>query len=167
MPRRQVVQYEDRSGHRNPIPVCVTLGDLILPSVIGTGGGNADPRASIEQAFVNMKKIIEGAGGSLDGIGKITIFLKDFAHREFVNESWVKMFPDEDDRPGAARDGRGPGRKYRDPDGRDRVEVAGPGQTAMNCQPTVAQRPAILSRQARLTAQNCELKRRRSCRISS
>lgn len=101
MARRQVVQYEGRSGHRNPIPVCVTLGDLILPSVIagGGGGGASDPKASIEQAFSNMKNVIEGAGGTLDGIGKITIYLKDFAHREFVNESWVKMFPDENDRP--------------------------------------------------------------------
>lgn len=98
MARRQVVQYEGRSGHRNPIPVCVTLGDLILPSVIGGQGGD-DPKASIESAFQSMKTIVEGAGGSLDGIGKITIFLKDFAHREYVNESWVKMFPNEHDRP--------------------------------------------------------------------
>lgn len=100
MARRQVVHYEGRSGHRNPIPVCVTLGDLILPSVIaGQGGDGADPKAAIDGAFESMKKIIEGAGGSLDGIGKITIFLKNFEHREFVNEAWVKMFPDEDDRP--------------------------------------------------------------------
>lgn len=98
MARRQVVHYEGRSGHRNPIPVCVTLGDLILPSVIGGQGGD-DPKASIDQAFESMKNIIEGAGGSLDGIGKITIFLKNFEHREFVNEAWTKMFPDEDDRP--------------------------------------------------------------------
>jgi 2-iminobutanoate/2-iminopropanoate deaminase len=46
-----------------------------------------------------MQKIIEGAGGSLDGIGKITIYLKNFEDREIVNEFWVKMFPDENDRP--------------------------------------------------------------------
>jgi len=98
MARRQVVKYEGRSGgHRNPIPTCVTLGDLILPSVIG--GQGPDPKAAIEQAFTNMKQIVEGAGGSLDGIGKITIYLKDFGHRELVNDVWVRMFPNEDDRP--------------------------------------------------------------------
>lgn len=99
MARRKVVQYEGRSGHRNPIPVCVTLGELILPSVIAGGGGSSNPRASIEQAFKNMQNIIEGAGGSLDGIGKITVYLKTMEHRDLVNEAWVKMFPDENDRP--------------------------------------------------------------------
>jgi 2-iminobutanoate/2-iminopropanoate deaminase len=99
MARRKVIQYEGQSGgHRNPIPTCVTLGDLILPSVIG-GQGTADPRKAIEQAFTNMQRIVEGAGGSLDGIGKINVYLKDFEHREIVNEFWVKMFPDENDRP--------------------------------------------------------------------
>lgn len=99
MARRQVVQYDGQAGgHRNPIPTCVTLGDLILPSVIG-GQGAEDPRKAIEQAFANMQRIIEGAGGTLDGIGKITIYLKNFQHREIVNELWVKMFPDENDRP--------------------------------------------------------------------
>ena len=95
--RRKVVHYEGRGGHRNPIPVCVTLGDLILPSVIGAGG--PDPKTAVDQAFKNMQAIIEGAGGSLDGIGKITVYLKTMEHREFVNEAWVRTFPDENDRP--------------------------------------------------------------------
>jgi enamine deaminase RidA (YjgF/YER057c/UK114 family) len=99
MARREVVQYDGQAGgHRNPIPTCVTLGDLILPSVIG-GQGADDPRKAIEQAFTNMQRIIDGAGGTLDGIGKINIYLKNFQHREIVNEFWVKMFPDENDRP--------------------------------------------------------------------
>ena len=99
MARRKVIQYEGQSGgHRNPIPTCVVLGDLILPSVIG-GQGTSDPRKAIGQAFTNMQRIIEGAGGSLDGIGKINVYLKNFEHREIVNEFWVKMFPDENDRP--------------------------------------------------------------------
>jgi len=99
MARRQVVQYDGQAGgHRNPIPTCVTLGDLILPSVIGGQGGD-DPRKAIEQAFTNMQRIIEGAGGTLDGIGKITFYLKNFEHREIVNEFWLKMFPDENNRP--------------------------------------------------------------------
>jgi 2-iminobutanoate/2-iminopropanoate deaminase len=85
-------------GHRNPIPVCVVLGDLILPSVISSGGGS-DPRTAIFNAFKNMQTIVEGAGGSLDGIGKVTIFLKSDEHRDFVNEAWIEMFPDENDRP--------------------------------------------------------------------
>ena len=98
MARRKVIQYEGKGGHRNPIPVCVTLGDLILPSVI-SAGGRGDPKEAIEAAFQSMQEIIEGAGGTLEGIGKLSIFLKDDAHREFVNEAWLKMFPDENARP--------------------------------------------------------------------
>lgn len=99
MAKRKVVQYPRHPGHRNPIPVCVTLGDLILPSVIGGGGGSSDPRAAIDEAFKNMKEIVEGAGGTLDGIGKVTIYLQNREHRDLVNEVWVKMFPDENNRP--------------------------------------------------------------------
>src|SRR3954462_4411375 len=99
MERRQVVQYDGQAGgHRNPIPTCVTLGDLILPSVIG-GQGTADPRKAIEQAFTNMQRIIEGAGGTLEGIGKIPSSVKNFEHREIVNDLWLKTFPDENNRP--------------------------------------------------------------------
>ena len=99
MARRQVIQYDGQTtGHRNPISTCVTLGDLILPSVIGAQGSD-DPRKAIGQAFANMQKIIEGAGGSLDGIGKINVYLMNFEHRAIVNEFWVEMFPDENDRP--------------------------------------------------------------------
>jgi enamine deaminase RidA (YjgF/YER057c/UK114 family) len=82
----------------------VTLGNLILPSVIGgrdPRDPNAfqDPEKQIEQAFINMKNIFEAAGSTTDNIGKITVYLKDFQHREFVNREWLKMFPDENDRP--------------------------------------------------------------------
>ena len=99
MAKRQVVKYEGESGgHRNPIPTCVTLGDLILPSVIA-GQGPDNPRKAIEQAFNSMQRIIEGAGGTLDGIGKITVYLRNFDDREIVNEFWLKLFPDENNRP--------------------------------------------------------------------
>jgi 2-iminobutanoate/2-iminopropanoate deaminase len=49
----------------------------------------------IEKSFSNMKNIIEAAGGTLDNIGKITVYITDFQHRELVNKSWLKMFPGE------------------------------------------------------------------------
>ncbi len=104
MAKRSVVKVPGMAGHRNPIPTCVTLGDLILPSVISGHDPSGtdpitDPARQIQQAFVNMKHIIESAGGTLDGIGKVVVYLKDFSHRQFVNEQWLAMFPDEGNRP--------------------------------------------------------------------
>lgn len=104
MTEREIVHIDGEKGHHNPIPTCVTLGNLILPSVISgisglPAGTSLTPEEEIERAFQRMKMIVTSAGGSLDGIGKITVYLKDFSHREFVNKSWLKMFPDEDSRP--------------------------------------------------------------------
>jgi 2-iminobutanoate/2-iminopropanoate deaminase len=102
--KRQNVRVPSIPGHRNPIPVCVTLGNLILPSVISGADPakdepSADPAEQIAQAFINMKNIVEAAGGTTDNIGKITVYLKNFQHRELVNKEWLKMFPDENNRP--------------------------------------------------------------------
>jgi len=104
MAKRKAISLPGHPKHRNPIPIGVTLGNLILPSVIGgqdprNPGAALEPERQIEQAFINMKEIIEAAGGTTDSIGKIVVYLKDFRHREFVNKEWLKMFPDEDNRP--------------------------------------------------------------------
>ena len=101
---RKTVHIEDDKGHRNPIPTCVTLGNLILPSVISgisglPEGAKLTPAEEIERGFQRMKAIVEAAGGSVDTIGKITVYLRDFSDRKYVNESWLKMFPSDDSRP--------------------------------------------------------------------
>ena len=101
---RKKVEIAGDKGHRNPIPTCVTLGNLILPSVISGISGLPEgvklgPEAEIERGFQRMKDIVEAAGGSVDTIGKITVYLRDFSHRKYVNVSWEKMFPDEENRP--------------------------------------------------------------------
>jgi 2-iminobutanoate/2-iminopropanoate deaminase len=104
MARRKVIKVPNAPRHRNPIPHGVILGNLILPSVIGgqdpeRPGVALGPEQQVEQAFVNMKKIVEAAGGTTDNIGKVVVYLKNFQHREWVNKEWLKMFPDEDNRP--------------------------------------------------------------------
>jgi 2-iminobutanoate/2-iminopropanoate deaminase len=77
---------------------------MIFPSVIGgrdpkEPAMSEDPNKQVPQAFINMKNIIEAAGGTTEDIAKVIVYLKDFKHRELVNREWVKMFPDEDNRP--------------------------------------------------------------------
>lgn len=103
MAERKIVEVAGAPKHYNPIPTCVTLGNLILPSVVGAYDPKMPPEQQgpefqIEQSFINMKTIIESAGGTLDNIGKLTIYITDFAHRELVNRAWLKTFPG-DNRP--------------------------------------------------------------------
>lgn len=103
MTSRIVIEVGERAGQPN-IPAAVVLGNLILPSVI-SGRNPAetrqsdDPETQIAQAFINMRTIVEAAGGSLDGIGKVTVYLKDFQHRTLVNKYWLDMFPEPGNRP--------------------------------------------------------------------
>ena len=105
MAKREAVEVTNAPKHgQNPIPICVKIGNLILPSVISGRDPkepelSPDPQKQIMQAFVNMKNIIEAAGGSTDNIGKVTVYLSDIKHRELVNNEWKKMFPRENDRP--------------------------------------------------------------------
>ena len=49
--------------------------------------------------FSNLRTLMTNAGGTTDDIAHMTVFLKDLAYRDHVNNEWLKMFPDEDDRP--------------------------------------------------------------------
>jgi 2-iminobutanoate/2-iminopropanoate deaminase len=100
MAERRLVQDLNAPKHYNPIPTCVTLGNLILPSVIGAYDPKLPPEqqgpeVQIEKSFVNMKNIILSAGGTLKNIGKVTVYISDFKHRDLINQEWLKMFPDE------------------------------------------------------------------------
>jgi enamine deaminase RidA (YjgF/YER057c/UK114 family) len=105
MARREIVKVSNAPKHGdNPIPICVKIGNLVLPSVISgrdpkEQGLSDDPQKQIAQAFINMKNIIESAGGSTDNIGKVVVYLSNIKHRDLVNTEWAKMFPNENDRP--------------------------------------------------------------------
>lgn len=42
---------------------------------------------------------MENAGGAPDNIAHMTVSLKEEKYRDSINKEWVKMFPDEKDRP--------------------------------------------------------------------
>jgi 2-iminobutanoate/2-iminopropanoate deaminase len=80
------------------------LGNLVFSS--GIPGKDptddslpADPARQAELMFQNVRTLMEQAGGSLDDIAHMTVFVKDGAYREHLNREWVKAFPEPDDRP--------------------------------------------------------------------
>ena len=51
-----------------------------------------DPRQQIEQVFENLKGVAEAAGGSLDDIIKLTVYLVDLNNFPIVNEVMGDLF---------------------------------------------------------------------------
>lgn len=103
MARREVLELPGL-GHSNPIPYAVKIGSMVFTGGISgqdpsTGNVPADPEQQVAHAFRNMQAVIEKAGGTTDDIAKVTVYLKDMALRQLVNVEWVKMFPDEHNRP--------------------------------------------------------------------
>lgn len=96
--------HVDGVQHGAPIPMGARVGNMIFSSgIIGadpaTGKIPADLESQCMFAFANMKTMVENAGGKIEGIGSIKVYMKDRSKREAVNRPWLEMFPDEDDRP--------------------------------------------------------------------
>ena len=90
--------------HGAPIPMGARVGNILFSSGImgtdpATGTLPEDLDRQCELAFENMKKLVENAGGTLDDIGAVKVWMKDRSQREAVNRPWLKMFPDENNRP--------------------------------------------------------------------
>jgi reactive intermediate/imine deaminase len=51
-----------------------------------------EPRAQITQVLENLARVAAAAGGSLDDIVKLTVYLTDLAHFPLINEIMAKYF---------------------------------------------------------------------------
>ena len=90
--------------HGAPIPMGARVGNMLFSSgIIGsdpaTGKVPEDLGHQCEFAFAHMRSLVENAGGTVEDIGAIKVYMKDRSQREAVNKPWLKMFPDEDNRP--------------------------------------------------------------------
>jgi enamine deaminase RidA (YjgF/YER057c/UK114 family) len=104
MGRRQSIEGSGLPKHPQPFPTAVKLGNMVFTSAIGgqdpeTGKAPDDPEAQIRNAFGHLATVLKLSGGTPSDIAKVTVHLKDRAMRDLVNVEWVKMFPDEKDRP--------------------------------------------------------------------
>lgn len=90
--------------HGAPIPNGAVIGNMIFSSAISgkdakTGVLSADPHEQAEAMFRNLRLFLESAGGTPDQIAHVKVYLKEERYRDAVNQAWLKMFPDEHDRP--------------------------------------------------------------------
>ena len=102
MAKRKSIHIEGME-HGAPIPNGAVIGNIVFSSAISgkdaTGILAEDPDEQAEALFRNLRLFMEKAGGTPDDIGHMTVFLKEEKYRDSVNKAWLKMFPDEHDRP--------------------------------------------------------------------
>ncbi|HEY1233126.1 MAG TPA: RidA family protein [Candidatus Binatia bacterium] len=90
--------------HSAPIPNGVVIGNMIFSSAISgkdakTGVLSSDPDEQADAMFRNLRLFMETAGGTPENIAYMKVYLKEEKLRDSVNKAWLKMFPDEHDRP--------------------------------------------------------------------
>jgi len=103
MAKRRVIEIPGLS-HRAPIPMGAAIGNIVFSSAISgrdpeTNALPGDPDKQAEVLFRNISSFMERAGGTTDDIVRMTVYLKEERYRESINKEWLKMFPDEKDRP--------------------------------------------------------------------
>ena len=103
MAKRSVIEIPGLA-HNAPIPMGAKVGNLIFSSAISgrdpeTEKLPPDPDEQAEILFQNIRRFMQLAGGAPENIGRMTVFLKEEKYRESINKAWVKMFPDEHNRP--------------------------------------------------------------------
>lgn len=80
------------------------IGNLVFSSGIAgkdpaTDQVPPDPARQAELMFANLKTFMEQAGGALEDVAHMTVFITDEAYRDDLNREWLKAFPDPADRP--------------------------------------------------------------------
>ena len=91
-------------AHKNPIPGASRVGNIVVSGVIngvepGSGSPGEGLRRQCELMFQHMRSLVEAAGGTLDNIVKVNVWMADAAQRPVLNEVWCAVFPDPASRP--------------------------------------------------------------------
>ncbi|MGP1614921.1 MAG: RidA family protein, partial [Pollutimonas bauzanensis] len=91
-------------AHDNPIPAACRIGNTVMTGVInGVDPVTGEFPDSLEEQcvflFQQVESIIRAAGGTMDDILKMTVWMKDSSQRASLNKVWLATFPDANDRP--------------------------------------------------------------------
>ena len=103
MPDRKSVVVPE-IAHELPVPNACRIGPFVISGSIS--GINPVTKVmpdlledQCDNMFLNMKSVIEAAGGTTDDIAKVTVYIRDRNKREPLNVAWLKMFPVAESRP--------------------------------------------------------------------
>lgn len=66
----------------------------VIPVDPATGAIPEGSVAQAEQAFSNLKNLVEASGSSMDKVVKTTVFIKEMNDFAAINEVYAKYFPE-------------------------------------------------------------------------
>lgn len=94
---KQVISTDKAPAAIGPYSQAIDMGDVIYTSGVipvdpKTGEINKSTTKQAEQAFTNLKNLIEAAGSSIDNVVKTTVFIKDMNDFSDINEVYAKYF---------------------------------------------------------------------------
>lgn len=104
MARREIIEGPEIPEHNQPFPAAVKIGNMVFSAAVGgedpeTHEMPEDIETQVKNTFTTIRAMMKRAGGTVDNIGKVSVLLRNRDDRKYVNPEWVKMFPDEKDRP--------------------------------------------------------------------
>lgn len=70
----------------------VFIAGQVAQDASGNIVGEGDIAAQVEQVFMNLRTVVNAAGGSMDDIVKITVFTTDLGHRPAIAAARAKYF---------------------------------------------------------------------------
>ena len=96
---KRIINTNRAARSSSPLSQAIIGGKTIyisgqLGKTQATGKLVSNIEEQIKNALLNLKIIIEEAGGNLDDIVKTTIFLKNLDHVSTVNDIYNEYFPD-------------------------------------------------------------------------
>jgi len=101
---RESIEVPPVKHGQTPIPFATKVGNMLFTGgIFGADPDTGQVPESVDDQVANcfklLKKTLEKAGGSMEDVGFVTVFLKDPSTRGKVNPVWLQHFPDEHSRP--------------------------------------------------------------------
>ncbi len=101
---RRAFRLPGLSAPDAPAPDFAEVGGLFFTSGVRgvdlqTGEIPRNPAAQFRNAWRNLRTLIEAAGRSMDEVGVVTNFIDSQDFRAHINDGWLELFPDADNRP--------------------------------------------------------------------
>lgn len=104
MASRMSINVPGFAHGQQPIPAASRVGPLLATGGVHgvdakTGALPPTLEGEVREVFRNLARILNAAGGSLDDVARVTIYLRSIEYRTAVNAEWIAIFPNPDSRP--------------------------------------------------------------------
>lgn len=95
--QKEIISTDKAPAAIGPYSQAIRVGEMLYTSGVipvnpKTGGLPSGTDVQAEQAFSNLKNLIEEAGSSMDKVVKTTVFIKNMDDFAEINEIYAKYF---------------------------------------------------------------------------